>query len=182
MTDRPDVTDSLADVGRSIAKPGTITEWDKDGKVRHRVECVRVGQFALNDRMFFVLENDRVSGFVYLADIRDFRFESRRSFKHPIAGTIFGVSAFLLPLTIFVGDPFFIGGFLGGGLFPLTGGFLMLLGAFTLYEVLRNRKVPWLIVETKDGPRPFMLFAPLAAEQEDLVHALAAAARASASS
>jgi hypothetical protein len=161
--------------GREFGTSAVITQWSKDGKVRHQVSCLRLGQIALSDTMLFVLEGEKVQGWVYLADIRRLAIESRRSYKHPIIGSAIGLAFMAAPVSVVLGDPFSIAGYFGGDLFLFTGGFIGLIGAYTFYEAVLSRKVPWLIVDTATAPRALMFTERLTPAQEALIAAMGAA-------
>ena len=156
--------------GSPLGKPGVVVQWDRKGRAKRQVPCVRVGQIAFNEMMLFVLEGEYVQGFVYLAEIQRITIQRRKSFRHPIIGFLVGLGCVLGPVSVLLGDPVGLAGLLGAG-----GGcgflFVLGIGAFTLFEVITSRKVPWLVVTTKDGDRAFLLGEPVTAEQEQLVFA-----------
>lgn len=161
--------------GTRFGVPFVVTQYDRNGGVKHQVPCRRVGPLALNESMLFTLEGDFVQGFVYLDDIRGLCIEQRRSFKHPVIGAIVGTVLLGLPLLSVVSafadlpwapqsDPLMC-----------SEVFVAALGAYMLWEVLRNRQVPFLVIQTKDEPRVFQLHGHLAPEVKLLVLALQAA-------
>ena len=162
------------DAGPRIGTPAIVTQWDEKGRVRRQIECLRVGQLALHENMLLVLEGDRVRGVVRLGDLQSVRVEMLRSFKHPVIGAVIGLVMIGAPISVLLGDPFFLGGILGGDFLCFTGGFLLLLGGYTLFEVFRMRKSPWLIAQTPVGEIVLALDRALSPEESSLLAALGA--------
>ncbi len=68
-------SDAYQLAGKALGIASLVTQWDQKGKVKRQVSCLRVGQLAFNETMFFILERDRVQGFAYLADITGMQIE-----------------------------------------------------------------------------------------------------------
>jgi hypothetical protein len=170
-----------ATAARQFATPAVITQWTEKGKVRRQVQCLRVGQLALSESMLFVLEGEKILGWVYLADVRSLGIESRRSYRHPFIGAAIGLAMVTAPIAVIAHDPNNIGRSFGGDFFLIWGPLLVALGAFTFYEAVLSRKRPWLIVQTQTTPQAFMFSNPLTSSESALVEALAAVASTNAS-
>jgi hypothetical protein len=168
----PTSTDFEA-AARRLGTPGVVTQWTENGKVRRQIQCLRVGQLALGETMLFVLEAEKVLGWVYLAEIRSLRIESRRSYKHPFVGAALGLVMLVAPIAVIASDPNNLGKSFGGDFFVIWGPILIAMGAFTLYEALFSRKRPWLIVTSPSGEQAFMFSHPLTQPESALIESLA---------
>jgi len=125
--------------------------------------------------MLLVLEGNRVRSVIRLGDLKNLRIEMRRSFKHPVVGAIVGAALIAAPISPFLGDPFGLSGVFYGSLIPIGGTLFCLgIGGFTLYEVLRARRVPWLIANTPAGEYSHALDNDLSPEESQLLTALGA--------
>ncbi|MEI8197849.1 MAG: hypothetical protein WCI73_18290 [Phycisphaerae bacterium] len=122
-----------------------ITQLDQDGRTRRQTTADRYGPLALSSHTFFVFQSPKstdVIGFVHLAELLSFHTTVRNTFRHPILGLVFALG--LIASTPFIPSILIIV-------------FFLLLGIFTLWEVVRNRKVVWLVLDTRSGRREFLL-------------------------
>lgn len=120
-----------------------------------RTQYSRSGPLAWNETRLLVFAPEGISS-VVRASIRAMRVEPRSSFKHPIAGIIFGVSFVILPVSTFVGDPFGINLLLWGSAQGVGGAIaLLLLGIYLILGVLRRHDMPWLVVQTESRRASF---------------------------
>ena len=123
-----------------------ITQRDHDGRTRRQTTADRYGPLAINSQTLFVFyspTSTEVVGFIHLAELQSFHTAIRDSFRHPILGLIFALS--LLAATPFI---------------PILGiVFCITVSAVVFWEVIRNRKVVWLVLETRSGRREFLLVA-----------------------
>jgi len=169
----PNATSPLRSAAQQFGTPAVITQWTEKGRVRNQVRCLRLGQIALSETMLFVLEGEKIQGFVYLAEILSLHVEPRRTYKHPVLGALIGFAMVIAPVGVIAGDPQNLGKSFGGDFFLIWGPLLVAAGLFTFYEAVLSRKVPWLIVETKTTQRAFMFSNPLTTPESDLLTAMA---------
>jgi hypothetical protein len=166
------VPDGLLNGVARFGRPGIVTQWDEKGRVTRRIQCLRIGQFAIHENMLFVLEGERVRGVIRLGDLQELRVEMRRSFRHPVLGVLISVALIATPASAFLGDPFHIGGFFVGGIGCMMVPFFLFLGGYTLYEVIRIRMIPWLIARNGVTTCTHALDQPLSEEESALLAAL----------
>lgn len=123
-----------------------------------------VDQIFYDDRVVGVLEHSYVLGTVHRASITAVRFEGRSTFKHPVIGLVLGLAFAGVPVQSVLGDPLHLWWLtLASPMRVLGSVFMLFVGTYLLWEVIRRRDEPWVVFVLGTTERAFPLARPLSA-------------------
>jgi hypothetical protein len=127
----------------------------------------------INDEVVGVLDETYVLGTVARSRLKAFRTETRTSFKHPIIGAILGTVMVGVPVQSALGDPLNLWWLTLASPARVAGAvFMLFIGAYLLYGVLRRRDEEWLVLVSEHEERAFPIGGKLAPHVVDQLREL----------